>query len=85
MYAIFDTYLNRDTWHTTDPAEDEAFYRALGQVIGDAEFDPEAMGEYMRMAKGLSTNSQDLLAGVILKRVEDARAVQSFRRYNSAG
>lgn len=82
MYEIFDTYLIRDTWRTQDPAEDEAFYRALGEVIGNADFDPEAMGEYMRTAKGLSVNSQDLLAGVILKRVEDARAVREFRRYN---
>ncbi|SFV26843.1 hypothetical protein SAMN05216456_0130 [Devosia crocina] len=83
MYEVFDSYLNRDTWHAREEAEDEAFFTALGQVLANPGFDPDAMGDYMRQAKGLTGNSQDQLAGVINDRARDARAVLLFRRFNA--
>jgi hypothetical protein len=84
MYEAFDDYLNRDTWHTRNEQEDEAFHRALGTVVNNPDFDPDEMGDYMRTVKGLTMNSQDQLAGVIGDRVRDAWAVVTFRRVNTA-
>jgi hypothetical protein len=82
MYQVFDPYLERETWHADDQAEDQIFYALLAQIIDRPDFDPAAMGDYIRQAKGLSTNSQDPVAGIIENRMRDAQAVQTFRRIN---
>ena len=84
MYQAFDAYLSRDNWHSDQDVDDEVFHRDLALVIDRPDFDPDHMGDYMRRARGLSSNSQDPVAGVIENRVRDAWAVKTFRRFNEA-
>jgi hypothetical protein len=54
-YRIFDPFLNRDTWHTSHPLDDKAFFRCLRQVVEHPDFNPEAMGEHFRQMKDVDS------------------------------
>jgi hypothetical protein len=51
IYAVFDSFLATDTWHTGHPYDDQRFFLALHQVVKDSDFNPESMAEYMRSKK----------------------------------
>jgi hypothetical protein len=53
-YGVFDPFLARETWHTSHPLDDKAFYRCLFEVVDLPDFSPETMGEYMRSTKEIS-------------------------------
>lgn len=82
MYDVFDDYLNRETWHTPDSLEDNVFHRALRKIVDNANFCPDAMGEYFRKVKDLAADATGDEANAITRRVADAKAVQDYRRYN---
>lgn len=48
MLEVFDSYLNRGTWHSDHDLDSEAFYRALAKVVRQPSFSPDRMGDYAR-------------------------------------
>ncbi|MGY4197872.1 hypothetical protein ACVIM9_007213 [Bradyrhizobium sp. USDA 4520] len=50
-YSIFDSFLGVDTWHTNHDNDKERFYNALRRALTNPDFNPDAMGNYMRAAK----------------------------------
>ena len=50
-YDVFDPFLARDTWHTSHPLDERAFYRCLQKVVEHPDFSPESMGKYIESAK----------------------------------
>lgn len=42
-YAAFDSFLARETWHTSHPNDLSAFDLVLSCVISDPKFNPDQM------------------------------------------
>jgi hypothetical protein len=59
MYQAFDSFLNMDTWHTRHPNDERRFFVALHTVVGNQEFNPDNLGDYMRVKKGVSRDAQE--------------------------
>ncbi|MEY9629058.1 hypothetical protein [Sinorhizobium fredii] len=52
MYASFDPFLSRPTWHTSHALDDNAFFDCLATVISHPDFSPEKMGQYFSSQEG---------------------------------
>lgn len=79
MYEAMDSYLRVDTWHTPHPLDSRRFYAALSKIVHEPDFDAEAMGHYMRDAKGVDWNDQASdFNRVIDRRVTEANAIHEF-------
>jgi hypothetical protein len=80
-YSAFDSFLARDTWHTSHPLDDREFYRCLRTVVELPDFSPDKMGDYIRGVKGVISEDHHFA-----KRVDDlvgnAWAVQEYLRVN---
>jgi hypothetical protein len=76
-YAVFDTFLARETWHTNHDNDLWEFYRCLHQVIDDPEFNPDNMGKYIRAKKGVDTDTH-VFAGAVRDLVSNAWAVHDY-------
>jgi hypothetical protein len=72
MYSVFDDFLGRETWSSLHTLDLRVFNEALGTVVDDPEFSPEAMGDYMRKAK--NPNYHHAIATL----VNNAWAVKEF-------
>lgn len=78
MYEAFDKFLARDTWHTSHPLDEQVFYRCLHEVIGDEEFSPDEMGDYIREQKGIERDADNPLDEAIDRWVSNAWAVRDY-------
>jgi hypothetical protein len=76
-YNTFDPFLSRDTWHTSHPRDDKGFFQCLRQVVDLPDFSPEAMGDYIRTAKGVDSYDHHF-AGRIRDLVGKAWAVRKY-------
>lgn len=78
-YDVFGPFLRVDTWHTDHPGDERCFYRCLAQVVEDPDFDPQAMGNYMRAAKKIAKDDHDHhFAQTIRDLVTKACAIRDF-------
>jgi hypothetical protein len=76
-YAVFEPFLDVETWHSSHPMDDRRFFLALYAVVKRAEFSPQAMGDYFRQRKGEHSDEHHLS-----RRIDDlvskAWAVRDF-------
>lgn len=54
-FSNFDKFLSRDTWHTGRPKDLKLFYQCLNEVVDNANFSAEGLGEYIRERMGVSS------------------------------
>lgn len=47
LYAVFDRFLARPTWHSGRESDDAVFYRCLDHIIADPHFSAGEMGRYL--------------------------------------
>jgi hypothetical protein len=59
MYQAFDKFLNVDTWHTRHPNDEGRFFVVLHSVVGNPDFNPDSLGEYMRQKKNVSRDDKE--------------------------
>ena len=80
MYEVFDSYLNVGTWHTNHDSDQERFFRALANVVHDANFSPDEMGAYMLTNKNVDPDNEDqsALNNTIDLRVTQASAICDY-------
>jgi hypothetical protein len=79
MYEVFDPFLASKTWHREKTGDRERFYLALDQVVREAAFDPEEMGDYARATLGIAAEcGDDDRDNAVTRRVTDAWAVRDF-------
>lgn len=48
MYEIFDSFCRVHSWETMHGHDERRFEEALGEVVHDPLFSPDAMGDYIR-------------------------------------
>lgn len=86
MYSAFDKFLATGTWHTGHPLDDERFYTALATVVRNPDFNADALGDYMRSAKGVDRDDENHsgLSSAIDRRVTQADAVRDFLNLTEA-
>lgn len=77
IYNVFDKFLRVETWHTSHACDDRRFYECLHEVVEETNFDPEAMGSYMRNAKGVDSDEHPY-AERIRELVSNAWAVREY-------
>lgn len=84
-YSAFDSFLNVDTWHTGHHYDLQRFYQALHRVISNPEFDPEAMGQYMRHKKNVAPSDHESAFPVHIRDlVQNAWAVKEYLKANGS-
>jgi hypothetical protein len=76
-YTVFDRFLRVDTWQSSHPLDDKRFFLCLHKVVEDPDFSAEAMGDYMRGAKGVDSY-EHYLAQRIRDLVGKAWAVRDY-------
>ena len=54
MYAVFDSFLAADTWHTTHPLDGRRFFLALDKVVRNENFNADKMAAYIYDKTGVS-------------------------------
>jgi hypothetical protein len=78
MYEVFDGFLESHKWFSGHPDDERRFFIALNKIIRNDQFDPVAMGDYMReklKAKPDTTIDLDLhVTGL----VNQAAAIKDF-------
>ena len=60
MYEAFDSFLASDSWHASHATDDEGFFRALALEVGRPDFDPDAMGAYLRFHCGIQRYDENV-------------------------
>lgn len=84
MYEAFDSFLNVDTWYTDSGYDEERFYKSLQSVVRNDDFSPDAMRDYMREKKGVTTDDDsNHLEGVIDRLTTKAWAVRDYLKFTS--
>ena len=79
MYEVFDSYLNRDTWHTNHDLDRQRFMQVLAGVVHDDEFNPDEMRKYMLEKKGVRPENRNDSFGLKIDQLtQDAWAVKDF-------
>ena len=82
MYEAMDSFLDLRTWSSRHEEDQRRFFRALGTIIDQREFNADAMGEYMRR-KAAETITPDALDREVRYYVAAAWAVYRYRQTNS--
>ena len=78
MYAVFDSFLAADTWHTTHPLDGRRFFLALDKVVRNENFNADKMAAYIYDKTGVSPDTQDGLGYSIRRCTTAAWAVREY-------
>ncbi|MGR9078128.1 hypothetical protein [Rhizobium leguminosarum] len=82
MYQAFDSFLNVETWFTSNPNDERRFYLCLQGVVRDEDFNPDAMGDYIRRKVGVtSRDGSHPFEMTINNLVRQAWAVRDYLQY----
>lgn len=83
MYSEIDRFLAVDTWYTPHPSDTERFMHVLHELMKHPDFNPDAMGEYMRNKLGVSPDDADPhFSNAVDRYVCDAWAVKEYFKAN---
>ena len=79
MYQAFDKFLKTPTWHTPHAFDTNRFNNALALVVDEDDFNPDAMGEYMRKnGQKMTMDKPDVFDKAIDRLVAKAWAVKDY-------
>jgi hypothetical protein len=79
-YSVFDKFLRVDTWLSGHPNDEERFFKCLHEVVTLPDFNADAMGEYLKQKKGV-TSDDHLYSSTIRDLVTKAWAVRDYLQY----
>ncbi len=83
MYEVMDSFLARSTWTKRHPIDDEAFCRALFQIVWNDDFHPDVLERYLRMKTGIPADDQTSDRGEAISRYcRAASAIWDFMKFN---
>lgn len=83
LYEVFDKFLQVSTWYTRHPNDEERFFTTLALVVRDPNFNPDALGEYMRNRMNVSRDDEENHYNMAIDDyVSRAWAVKDYLRFN---